>query len=208
MPVMPEARVIPFWQFLAGWLHDHQWTQTQLADELGVHQTVVSKWLHPDIRRRARPGREATARLSEVLGTPLDELVPMLVLDQRAAAQARVDTRATQVAPDSSSDAPPPAIDATDAKIRSRLRDFESIVASYPKALRVAVIEANIKLAQLFKDTNARMAEIDASIQAPTNAPLATDTKSAGPPLEGDQPTPRGPLSPRYALPGRLAIAL
>jgi hypothetical protein len=50
----------------------------------------------------------------------------------------------------SGDDAAAPTADPIDAKIRSRLRDFESVVASYPKALRLAVIEANIKMAQLF----------------------------------------------------------
>jgi len=72
----------PFWVFLNRWLREHNWTQVRLADAVGVHETVVGRWLHADDRRRARPGRQTLPRLSEALGVPMQDLVVMLIADQ------------------------------------------------------------------------------------------------------------------------------
>lgn len=138
---MADARSVqPFWQFLAEWLRVHSWTQTQLADAVGVHQTVVSKWLHADIRRRARPGRQTMAKLSEVLDVPLDQLLPMLLSDQSAADEARETAKATKTA-----DAP--ADTAIRAELDTRLARLATTLSQYPRVFWLAVVEASERMA-------------------------------------------------------------
>ena len=89
----------PLWLFLNRWLKEHGWAQVRLADAVGVHETVVGRWLHADARRRARPSRQTLPRLAEVLGVPVQDLVVMTIADQtrnpavEAAGRARLKTQ-------------------------------------------------------------------------------------------------------------------
>lgn len=76
----PQA-LAPFWQFLSDWLRSHDWTQVRLADEVGVHETVVGKWLHADVRRRIRPGNRTVGRLAAVLDISIDSIMTMVSTD-------------------------------------------------------------------------------------------------------------------------------
>lgn len=95
----PTRATEPFSIFLNRWLREHGWTQVRLADAVGVHETVVGRWLHADERRRAHPGRHTLPRLAEVLELPLQEVVVMLIADEapapptEAAARQRLDAR-------------------------------------------------------------------------------------------------------------------
>jgi transcriptional regulator with XRE-family HTH domain len=89
----------PLWLFLNRWLKEHGWAQVRLADAVGVHETVVGRWLHADARRRARPSRQTLPRLAEVLGVPVQDLMVMTIADQtrnpaaEAAGRARLKTQ-------------------------------------------------------------------------------------------------------------------
>ena len=89
----------PLWLFLNRWLKEHGWAQVRLANAVGVHETVVGRWLHADARRRARPSRQTLPRLAEVLEVPLQDLVVMTIADQtrnpaaEAAGRARLKTQ-------------------------------------------------------------------------------------------------------------------
>ena len=72
----------PFWLFLQHWLTEHGWSQVRLANAVGVHETVVGRWLHADARRRARPSRQTLPRLAEVMGLPVQDLVVMIIAGQ------------------------------------------------------------------------------------------------------------------------------
>lgn len=95
----PTRETEPFWIFLNRWLREHEWSQVRLADAVGVHETVVGRWLHADERRRARPGRHTLPRLAEVLEVPLPDLAVMIIADQtrnpatEAAGRARLKTQ-------------------------------------------------------------------------------------------------------------------
>jgi transcriptional regulator with XRE-family HTH domain len=50
-------------------------TAAALAGEAHIDQSLMSKYLHADPRRRVRPSPRNLARLAPVLGTPYEELL-------------------------------------------------------------------------------------------------------------------------------------
>jgi transcriptional regulator with XRE-family HTH domain len=93
-----DPRITPFWQYLANWLRAEDWTQTEFADAAGVHQTVVSKWLHADYRRRVRPGRQAIPRVAVVLKLEPEQVVRMVLNDQADIDHTRLASQAAAAA--------------------------------------------------------------------------------------------------------------
>lgn len=67
----------PFWEYLTDWLSARGWSANRLAEESGVAQTLVSRYIHPNPRRRLRPTDVTLRRLAPVLGVPHDQLMRM-----------------------------------------------------------------------------------------------------------------------------------
>src|SRR5438874_1847242 len=63
-----------FRDFLDNWRLARRWTIQRLADEVGVHQSLVSKWLHPNPHRRVIPSGPRLKRLAEITGVPFAQL--------------------------------------------------------------------------------------------------------------------------------------
>jgi transcriptional regulator with XRE-family HTH domain len=63
--------------FLDQWRLARGWSLQRFADEFGVSQSLVSKWLHPDPRRRVRPNRETLRRMAAAMDVPPLELIRM-----------------------------------------------------------------------------------------------------------------------------------
>jgi transcriptional regulator with XRE-family HTH domain len=83
---------MPFWQYLRNWMREHGRTQGNLAEQLGLHQTVISRWLHPDARRRAHPARRQVDRLSTALGIPVTAIIEMIAADPLPEAVEKLQT--------------------------------------------------------------------------------------------------------------------
>lgn len=64
-------------EFLDQWRAGRGWTIQRFADELDVSQSLVSKWLHPEPRRRVRPNRETLRRIAGLVGVPNLDLMRM-----------------------------------------------------------------------------------------------------------------------------------
>src|SRR5947209_2587618 len=66
-----------FRDFLDAWLARAGLTPTQLAERSGVSQSLISKWLHADPRRRATPSPKNLERLARVVGVAHEDLMRM-----------------------------------------------------------------------------------------------------------------------------------
>lgn len=64
-----------FRTFLGDWLDHSGMSQNQLALEMGIGQGVVSRWLHPDPRRRTQPDPKTLEILAPVVRKPYGELM-------------------------------------------------------------------------------------------------------------------------------------
>lgn len=84
---MPEFR-----DFLALWLQQRGWSANRLAEEAGIAQTLVSRYLNPNPRRRIRPTDETLRKLAPVLGRSHDDLMRMV---------GRLDKTSDEVPPES-----------------------------------------------------------------------------------------------------------
>ena len=71
------ARMEAFYEFLTGWLRDAGWGPTRLAEAAEVSQSLVSKWVNADPRRRARPSPKNLERLAPVLGRSYEDLMKL-----------------------------------------------------------------------------------------------------------------------------------
>jgi transcriptional regulator with XRE-family HTH domain len=63
--------------FLADWLDRTGWSQFQLAMATGIGQSIISRWLSPDVRRRTQPNDATLKKLAPVVGRPFEDLMRM-----------------------------------------------------------------------------------------------------------------------------------
>jgi transcriptional regulator with XRE-family HTH domain len=151
-----------FRAFLLEWLAGNEWNVPRLARESGIADAVIRRWINEPLKR---PSDANLRKLAPVLGVETAELLRMcgyLLAD---------------------AEHPPPAVDPIDRRIRDGMQRFESVVLSYPKALRVAVIDANIRMAEAFKE----FAEPPV-IMPPEPRVSASDRPQTGAPNDPDQP--------------------
>lgn len=177
-----DPREVPFWRFLGNWLREKDWTQTQLADAIDVHQTVVSKWLHADGRRRSRPGRQAMLRLASVLEMSSADISAMILNDQ-----AELDRSKAARPPfpqDEDVQAP------VQAELDARLAKLGNTLSKYPRAVWLAVLEANERMA----DALAHSAE------PPVSAPEKGRVSASDQGQTGESSNDRGPFTLRKRL--------
>jgi transcriptional regulator with XRE-family HTH domain len=64
-----------FRQFLDDWLTRTGVSQNDLSFQVGIGQGVISRWLHPEERRRTRPTPESLEKLAPVVGKSYGELM-------------------------------------------------------------------------------------------------------------------------------------
>lgn len=64
-------------EFLDQWREGRGWSIQRLADELHVSQSLVSKWLHTDPRRRVRPNRPTLRRIAVLTSASRLDLMRM-----------------------------------------------------------------------------------------------------------------------------------
>jgi transcriptional regulator with XRE-family HTH domain len=64
-----------FKAFVEDWLSRSGRSQNQLALDTGIGQGLISRWLHPDPRRRTKPSPDSLERLAPVIGKPYGELM-------------------------------------------------------------------------------------------------------------------------------------
>lgn len=117
----PELR-----DFLDDWRLSRRWSVQRFADEVGVHQSLVSKWLHPDPKRRVTPSTARLQRIAEVIGVPYRQLRDLAEGDRQpetAAAIAR-------------------------SELDTRLLRLGAMLARYPRPFWLAVLEASEHLAE------------------------------------------------------------
>lgn len=72
---MDEDATEGFRAFLQNWLDTSGWSQYQLALASGLTQSLISRWLSPDPRRRTQPTNETLEKLAPVVGRSLDDLM-------------------------------------------------------------------------------------------------------------------------------------
>jgi transcriptional regulator with XRE-family HTH domain len=178
----------PFWRFLGEWLGTRGWTQVKLADELGVHQTVVSKWLHTDPRRRTRPGRRAVAGLVRILGIPLPELLGMLLADETEAERLRAVGQLTA----------PVTVDDDDDligdMIRARTEEMREAVHDTPRAFWATIINATLDAAIGGARNMARLLVEAESAPGPVSSQADAEVRSTDRPPNKAHTGPEDPL--------------
>ena len=66
-----------FGDHLQGWLDQRGWTRYRLAAEADLSESLVSKWLHPDRRRRVVPGPASCRKVAHALGLNADDVLAL-----------------------------------------------------------------------------------------------------------------------------------
>lgn len=66
-----------FREFVLAWLERRGWSQARLAEAAEINQSLVSKHLTEDPRRRVKPSPENLARYAPVLGVSYEDLMRM-----------------------------------------------------------------------------------------------------------------------------------
>jgi len=149
--------------------------QTRLAKALGVKGPTVNRWF----LGKSGIDFESCLRLAQVTGISAADVLAAAGHDPSLLPMALNEKQVAET-------------DATEDRIRARMRDFESIVASYPKMVRLAVIEANIKMAQLFRD-------MSASPEPPVSVPEHPPVSAPGAPPTRRPRRNKGGLTDRQA---------
>lgn len=67
-----------FRDFLADWLDERGWSANRLADETGIAQTLISRYLSLDPHKRVIPADQTLRRLAPIVGKSHDELMRMV----------------------------------------------------------------------------------------------------------------------------------
>lgn len=164
-----DPRSAPFWLYLSNWLREKGWTQTQLADAVGVHQSVVSKWLHVDDRRRTRPSYQVVGRLADLWSLTAEDVSRMVLNDQAAVAAARASVAKSRLGQDDS------ASPAVQSELEARLARLGATLSRYPRAVWLAVLDANERMA----DALAQVPDppVSASEKGVVSAPIHEQTR-------------------------------
>ena len=117
----------------------HGGVQSDLAKAIGRSTSVVGQWR----MRRYTPDYESCLALAQITGeSPVDILRLAGHDPERLLEAARLLQAATRPEPEPE--------DPTDRKIRRLQRRFSEVVGRYPRAVQLAVIEANISLAEAY----------------------------------------------------------
>jgi transcriptional regulator with XRE-family HTH domain len=141
--------------FLDDWRLSKHWSIQRLADEVGVHQSLVSKWLHPDPRRRVIPSRPRLRRIAEVTGVPYTQLRELADLTNE----------------DSAEDVNLAADAAVQSELDVRLARLSETLSRYPRAFWLAVVEASERLAEAGESLHGPVSDsADGGISAPGDA--------------------------------------
>jgi transcriptional regulator with XRE-family HTH domain len=67
-----------FRQFLLGWLERRGWNQGRLAEASEISQSLLSKWLAEDERKRVTPGPANLKKLAPILSVSYEDLLRMV----------------------------------------------------------------------------------------------------------------------------------
>jgi transcriptional regulator with XRE-family HTH domain len=67
-----------FRRFVLGWLERRGWNQGRLAEASEISQSLLSKWLATDERKRVRPGPANLKRLAPILSVSYEDLLRMV----------------------------------------------------------------------------------------------------------------------------------
>jgi len=66
-----------FREFLKAWLESNGWTKYRLATESDIDESIISRWLSDDPRRRTQPSDAKLRALSAVIQVPAADLMRM-----------------------------------------------------------------------------------------------------------------------------------
>jgi hypothetical protein len=187
-----------FGQWLEARLDERAWTGADLTRASqtlerprGFDSGLISRWRRPPPHGAVPRSPQTLSDLARALNLPESEVYTAAGLLPR------------DVSPDDQDD-PGDVIDRT---VRVRMQQFASIVASYPRALRVAVIDANIAMAGAFKSLAAApdnsgvlsaAGDADASIKMPSQA---RDTTAERPPNKRSRSSKGDLRGPKHWLP-------
>jgi transcriptional regulator with XRE-family HTH domain len=72
-----EDETEAFRAFLEDWLATTGWSQFELAMRTGIGQSIISRWLSPDHRRRTQPTDTTLRKLAPVVGRSFEDLMRM-----------------------------------------------------------------------------------------------------------------------------------
>jgi transcriptional regulator with XRE-family HTH domain len=137
----------------------HGGVQSELAKAIGRSTSVIGQWRVG----RYTPDYESCLALAQITGHSPIEILRLAGHDpDRLVEAARLLQANSQ--PD------PEPEDPTDRKIRRRFRQFGEVVGRYPRAVQLAVIEANIRLAEAYGEATLEPA-VNSSTEAPISSP-------------------------------------
>lgn len=141
--------------FLRQAMKERAWSIPRLAEACDVNPGLVARWVSKNARYRVTPGPASCKKIAAALGLDPDYVLEL--------AGHREHTRPREPV-EADTDDP------VDQAIRARMKAFESIVRTYPKAVRLSVIEANIKMAELFRDMTTVTGPGDDTVSEPTRS--------------------------------------
>jgi transcriptional regulator with XRE-family HTH domain len=124
---MALIRMEDFREFVLAWLERRGWSQARLAEATEIAQSLVSKHLAADPRRRVRPSPENLEKYAPVLDVPYDDL---LILCGYRPGKAQLDAKSD-----------------IEVDIAARTAEFMAAVRGAPEAFWPAIIQANFNLA-------------------------------------------------------------
>lgn len=152
--------------FLDDWRVAKGWSIQRFADEIGVHQSLASKWLHPNPERRVTPRGKRLRRIAQVIGVPYERLRDLAEIDEETPNVAHVAEAAVQ------------------SELDARLARLRTTLSRYPRAVWLAVIEANEKMADA----------LDALPEGPVTNPQEGRVTAPNESVSRDNVPPEGPL--------------
>jgi transcriptional regulator with XRE-family HTH domain len=179
-----DCEAEPVDEFLKTEMALRHWTKAKLAEECDVSESLVSKWVSDDPRRRVLPSPQSCAKIAAALGADLDQVLALaghrVVPASTSSASRRLDARRRAVQ------------DQFERWIAAVGPEYEEYFWRHLKA------QGDSTVALIRGMGTAVSTPSDAAVNAAVSQPLSTDERpddNAGGRLSRSYPRSRFPLS-------------
>jgi transcriptional regulator with XRE-family HTH domain len=170
------------------------WNARRLARACRVAPALAYRWVTDDDDDRVNPGPASCQKIADGLGVDLDYVLS--IAGHRPASKAEGRARLMGI----------------DRELQRRMERLNALVrAGYPRATLLAVLDANIRMAEMGQPTSSG-ADADPRPEAPAREPIPNPTDESAPKprpsrLGPDQNGPDRGLTPSFASPRAPALA-